>query len=140
MLWFLILNSSRCVSKVVRPIVSQVVRPIVSQVVRPIVSQVVRPIVSQSVSQQVSQSVVSQSVSQSASQSISSQSVSQSVSEQSLSCIVAPNREIVNENSFNFPSAMSSPNNIFNDLENINMNHPRGRSHKSSINPSRVFY
>ena len=35
---------------------------------------------------------------------------------------------------------MSSPNNIFNNLENINMNHPRERSHKSSINPSRVFH
>jgi len=32
---------------------------------------------------------------------------------------------------------MSSPNDIFNDLEDINMDHPKGRSNKSSITPSR---
>jgi len=34
-------------------------------------------------------------------------------------------------------TAMSSPNDIFNNSEDINMDHPKGRSNKSSVNPSR---
>ena len=53
------------------------------------------------------------------------------------SCMVAPNREIVNNNSFSFKSAMSHSKESNNTSEDINMDKPRGRSISSSPNLSR---
>ena len=57
-----------------------------------------------------------------------------------LSCMGAPNREIVNKNLLVTSLAMSCSKNINNDIEDVNMGPPRGRSNNSSINSSRESY